>query len=98
MQSEIRVRMRFGVIGDFCKPWAWNEDGGGGDCALLQGSKAGVIYRVSDGKVVGMDNQQLRIRRKTKALSNGLRLSEEPARESGQRHAERECAESHDVL
>ena len=59
MQAEIGFRMGLGVGGDFGEPRTGDHDGGGGDELLVEGGKAGDIFGVGDGEIVGVENEQL---------------------------------------
>src|ERR1700675_2500644 len=58
VQAKIRIRMRVGVGGNFRDPRAWDHDAGGSDNAFLQRVKACRIYRVRNGEIVRMDDEQ----------------------------------------
>ena len=61
MKAEIEVGMRFRVVGDFREPRAGDHDAGGVDCTGLERLDRGGVYGVSEAKIVGMDDQELRV-------------------------------------
>jgi hypothetical protein len=77
MQTEISVRMRLGIRGDFGEPWRWHHDARGGDRTLVERVEARRIDGMSDGKIVRVDDEELRVCGVTESLSDGPGLSRE---------------------
>ena len=76
MQAEVGVGMGFRVGRNFAEPGAGNHDAGGGDGAAVECVKAGGVFGVGDGKIVGVEDEELGIARVAEAFGDGFGLSE----------------------
>ncbi len=76
VQAEIGVGMGFGVVGDFGEPGAGNHDAGGGDGVLVEGVETGGVFRVSDGEVVGVEDEEFRVGGVAETFGDGFGLGD----------------------
>ena len=76
VQAEVGVGMSFGVVGNFGEPGAGNHDAGGGGGVLVEGVEAGGVFGVSDGEIVGVDDEEFRIGGVAEALGDGFGLGD----------------------
>ncbi len=76
MQAQVGVGMGFGVVGNLVQPGTGDHDAGGGDGMFVERVEAGGVFGVGDRKIVGVDDEQLRIGRIAQALSDGFGLGE----------------------
>ena len=70
MQTEVGVRMRAGVGRDLRNPWRRHHYARRRDHALVERVEARRIHRMRGAEIVGVQNQELRVARITKPLSN----------------------------
>jgi hypothetical protein len=61
VQAKVRVRMSFRILGDFAQPRTRNDDAGGGDSMFVERVEAGGVFGVSDGEIVGVNDEEFRI-------------------------------------
>ena len=74
MKAEVGFGMRFGVVGDFGEPGTGNHDAGGGGSVLVEGVEASDVFRVGDGEVVGVDDEEFGIARIAQAFGESFCL------------------------
>ena len=74
VQAEVGVGMGFGVVGNFGEPRAGNHDAGGGDRLLVERVEAGGVLGVSDGEIVGVDDEEFRVGGIAEAFGDGFGL------------------------
>ncbi|MGB4785956.1 MAG: hypothetical protein WAQ77_14680 [Candidatus Acidiferrum sp.] len=74
MQTQIGVRMIFCVCRDLRQPGTWHHDAGGRDRVLIQCIEASCVHGMRNGKIIGVHDEEFRIRGVAQALRDGLRL------------------------
>ena len=72
MDAEIGIGMRFDPARNLRKPRAGHQNARGGYPVLLERFFNGAVYGVRHSEVIGVNNEQTRIRRITEALRNGF--------------------------
>lgn len=84
MQAQVGVGMGFGVFGDLGEPRARDHDAGGGGSAAIERGEAGLILRMADRQVVGVDDQQFGVRGIAQPLSGVFVLGQGEGRQERQ--------------
>ncbi len=74
MQTQIGIGMSFGISCDFGNPGASHQNARRGDSVFVECVKTGRIDRVSDTKIVGVDDEEFRIGGVAEAFRDRLGL------------------------
>src|SRR5205085_12519043 len=75
VQAEVCVRVRARVVGDLRQPGAWNHYAARSDEARLERLEGRGVDGVRDAYVVGVNDEQLRVRRIAEPGREGLHVN-----------------------